>query len=98
MLMFNLTSSEITGNNIHNSNGASSADIRIFEGNSALDIELLFDELRAAQGVPNVPITVSQARGTHEAYATTAYLFQFRNADLSLRGEWADLGEMKKVE
>ncbi|MBI1913375.1 MAG: c-type cytochrome [Planctomycetes bacterium] len=54
-------------------------------GNSALDVQFLFDELSAAQGIPNLPITVSQARGTHEAFATTAYLFQFRNADLSLR-------------
>jgi hypothetical protein len=38
MLMFYLSSSEITGNNIHNSNGASSADIRIFDGNSNLSI------------------------------------------------------------
>jgi mono/diheme cytochrome c family protein len=54
-------------------------------GNGSLDIQFLFDELSAAQGIPNLPITVSQARGTHEAFATTTYLFQFRNADLSLR-------------
>jgi mono/diheme cytochrome c family protein len=54
-------------------------------GNSGLDIQLLFDELGAAQGIPNLPHTLSHVRGTHEAFAVSAYLFQFRDADLNLR-------------
>src|SRR5205807_1607617 len=55
-------------------------------GNSALDLQALFDEFFAAQGMRQVsPIPFSNVRGTSEASASAAYLFQFRNDDLSLR-------------
>ncbi len=39
MYLFNLVSSSITGNNIHNSTAGATADIRIFEGNNNLTIK-----------------------------------------------------------
>ena len=38
MVMFYLSSSQIIGNNIHDSTGASTADLRIFDGNTGLTI------------------------------------------------------------
>src|SRR5205814_688358 len=45
-----------------------------------------FDELAQAQGLrQDMPMPFSNVRGTSEASASAAYLFQFRNPDLSLR-------------
>jgi mono/diheme cytochrome c family protein len=55
-------------------------------GNNALDLQGLFDEFGEAQGLKQaVPVAFSRARGTSEATASSVYLFQFRNPDLSLR-------------
>ncbi len=53
--------------------------------NGSLDIQLLFDDFSAAQKMVSVPIPLSHVRGTHEAFAASAYLLQFRDADLNLR-------------
>ena len=62
-------------------------------GNSTLDIEALFVELTAVDGiVKKLPFTFSNVRGTNEADGFGVYLLGFRNADLSIRGEWKNLG------
>jgi mono/diheme cytochrome c family protein len=54
--------------------------------NSALDLQTLFDELAEAQGFKQtLPIPFSNVRGTTEAVASAAYLFRFRNPDLTMR-------------
>ncbi|HSQ54177.1 MAG TPA: hypothetical protein VLM40_00400 [Gemmata sp.] len=61
-------------------------------GNSALDIQALFEELAKVDNVAKkLPFTFANVRGTSEADAFGVYLLGFRNPDLSLR-EWKDLG------
>lgn len=55
-------------------------------GNTTLDMQTLLEDFASAQGIPNLmPFELSHVRGTTEAAASAAYLFQFRNPDLSLR-------------
>jgi cytochrome c5 len=55
-------------------------------GNSAVDLQTLFDDVAAAQGLKALaPYPLSHVRGTNEASASAVYLFQFRNPDLTLR-------------
>jgi mono/diheme cytochrome c family protein len=62
-------------------------------GNSTLDIQALFEELARADGMSGkLPFTFSNVRGTNEADGFGVYLLGFRNPDLSLSGEWKDLG------
>jgi hypothetical protein len=62
-------------------------------GNSALDVEALFSELSMADGRSGkLPFTFSNVRGTNEAGGFGVYLLGFRKPDLSLGGEWKDLG------
>jgi hypothetical protein len=62
-------------------------------GNSTLDIEALFSELNLADGRGGkLPFTFGNVRGTNEADGFGVYLLGFRNPDLSLKGEWKDLG------
>ncbi len=62
-------------------------------GNSTLDIQSLFSELAMADGRSGkLPFTFSNVRGTNEADGFGVYLLGFRKADLSLKGEWTDLG------
>jgi cytochrome c5 len=62
-------------------------------GNSTLDIQALFEDLAKADGLSGkLPFTFSNVRGTNEAGGFGVYLLGFRKADLSLRGEWKNLG------
>lgn len=62
-------------------------------GNSTLDIEALFSELAKTDGRSGkMPFTFSNVRGTNEADGFGVYLLGFRKPDLSLKGEWTDLG------
>jgi RoxA-like, cytochrome c-like len=55
-------------------------------GNASLDLQALFDDFAALQGMKELaPMPFSHVRGTTEASASAAYLFQFRNPDLSVR-------------
>ena len=55
-------------------------------GNSALDIQALFEDLNLASGrAARLPHTFSRVRGTSEAGAMAVFLHSFRNPDLSLR-------------
>jgi mono/diheme cytochrome c family protein len=61
-------------------------------GNSTLDIQTLFEELNAADGLPGLPFTFSNVRGTNEADGFGVYLLGFRDADLNVSGKWKNLG------
>ncbi|HEY1186429.1 MAG TPA: cytochrome c, partial [Gemmata sp.] len=62
-------------------------------GNSALDIQTLFEDLAKAEGLsPKLPFTFSNVRGTSEAGGFGVYLLGFRNPDLSLRAPRKELG------
>jgi hypothetical protein len=63
-------------------------------GNPSLDLQALFEELALAQGFRQpAPLPFSNVRGTTESAAAAAFLFQFRNPDLTIRaprkGEFA---------
>jgi len=54
-------------------------------GNASLDIQGLYDDLFAAEGIaPLARFTFGNVRGTIEAGAVVVYLMQFRDADLNL--------------
>ncbi|TMQ34079.1 MAG: c-type cytochrome [Planctomycetota bacterium] len=62
-------------------------------GNTALDIQALFEDLSAADGrSPKLPFTFCNVRGTSEAGAMSVYLFSWREPDLKLRRQPLDLG------
>src|SRR5262245_45660433 len=62
-------------------------------GNSTLDIQALFEDFGAAGGtVKKTPFTFANVRGTNEADGFGVYLLGFRKPDLSLSGEWKNLG------
>ncbi|MBY0525051.1 MAG: c-type cytochrome [Gemmataceae bacterium] len=62
-------------------------------GNASLDIETLFLDLAAAEGMPRrLPFTFSNVRGTSEAGAFSVYLLGMRDAELNLRAPRLDLG------
>ena len=62
-------------------------------GNSTLDIQALFEELARADGInKKLPFTFGNVRGTNEADGFGVYLLGFRKPDLSLSGEWKNLG------
>jgi len=55
-------------------------------GNSALDMQSLYEELAAADGLPPVmPLSLCNVRGTSEASNFAVYLMQFRDAELRHR-------------
>jgi mono/diheme cytochrome c family protein len=55
-------------------------------GNSTLDLQALFEDLNLASGRPGkLPHTITNVRGTNEAFAMTVSLFSLRNTDLSMR-------------
>jgi hypothetical protein len=54
-------------------------------GNASVDLQALFEDLNAASGLDKLPFTVTNVRGTNEAFAMTEFLVGFRNPDLSLR-------------
>ena len=55
-------------------------------GNSSLDMQLLYDELAAADGRRRgTPFPFSNVRGTTEAGAMSVFLHQYRDEDLNLR-------------
>jgi mono/diheme cytochrome c family protein len=55
-------------------------------GNSALDIQALFEDLARASGLPGkLPFTFSNMRGTTEAGTMAVYLLARREPDLGLR-------------
>ena len=52
-------------------------------GNCSLDMQSLYEELAAADGLdPVMPLTLCNARGTSEASNFAIYLMQFRDAEL----------------
>ncbi len=54
-------------------------------GNSTLDLQALYEDLSAADGLlRGTPFTFSHVRGTTEAAAMSIYLFRFRDPDLNL--------------
>lgn len=62
-------------------------------GNSSLDLQTLFDEMAKMDGrSTGAPYAASNVRGTTEAGGFGVYLLGLRNADLSFRGEWKNLG------
>jgi mono/diheme cytochrome c family protein len=62
-------------------------------GNSSLDIQSLFEDLAAADGIiKKLPFTFSNVRGTNEADGFGVYLLGYRNPDLSLNTKWKNLG------
>jgi hypothetical protein len=62
-------------------------------GNSALDVQAIFEELARADGLSGkLPFTFTNVRGTSEAGGFGVYLLGFRNADLSLRTPRKELG------
>jgi hypothetical protein len=62
-------------------------------GNASLDLQALYDEMYAADGMPfRFPFRFSNARGTVEAGALLGYLMQFRDADLRLLKQPLKLG------
>jgi mono/diheme cytochrome c family protein len=62
-------------------------------GNASLDLQALFDEMYAADGMPfRVPFRFSNARGTVEAGALLGYLMQFRDTDLRILKQPLKLG------
>lgn len=62
-------------------------------GNTSLDIQALFEDLSAADGIPfRTPFAFSRVRGTSEAGAMAVYLLGFREPDLSLRRQRLELG------
>jgi|GEM_PF-3132815 len=55
-------------------------------GNSALDMQSLYEELAAADGLPPImPLSLCNVRGTSEASNFAVYLMQFRDAELRHR-------------
>ena len=53
-------------------------------GNCSLDMQSLYEDLAAADGLdPVMPLTLCNARGTSEASNFAIYLMQFRDAELS---------------
>ncbi|HEV3205289.1 MAG TPA: cytochrome c [Gemmataceae bacterium] len=55
-------------------------------GNASLDLQSLFDDLSAADGVRlDVPFQFSYVRGTIDPVNPTTFLFQFRDENLNLR-------------
>jgi mono/diheme cytochrome c family protein len=55
-------------------------------GNASLDLQSMFEDLAAANGMKSLtPFAVSHVRGMIEAEAVVLYLMQFRDADLNLR-------------
>ncbi|MCE9566220.1 MAG: c-type cytochrome [Planctomycetes bacterium] len=62
-------------------------------GNSSLDIQSLFVDLAAADGIiKKLPFTFSNVRGTNEADGFGVYLLGYRNPDLTLNPKWKNLG------
>jgi len=62
-------------------------------GNTALEIQGLFEELARADGVvKKLPFAFSNVRGTNEADGFGVYLLGFRNPDLTLKSTWTNLG------
>ncbi len=61
--------------------------------NTSLDIQALFEDMTASDGLPGrMPFTFTQVRGTTEAGAMGVYLLGRRNPDLTLRAKSHDLG------
>jgi mono/diheme cytochrome c family protein len=55
-------------------------------GNSALDIQALFEDLNEASGrPPKMPMTMCNVRGTNEAGTVAVLLLSFREPDLKVR-------------
>jgi mono/diheme cytochrome c family protein len=62
-------------------------------GNSALDIQALFNEMgKAGGGMSKTPFTFSRMRGTSEAGGMAVFLLSHREPDLSIRFKALDLG------
>jgi hypothetical protein len=61
-------------------------------GNSALDIQSLFEDFNKVDGLPKPPFTFGNVRGTNEADGFGVYLLGYRNPDLSISGKWVNLG------
>jgi len=55
-------------------------------GNASLDMQSLYEDLAAADGMePLMPLTLCNSRGTSEASNFAVYLMQFRDAELRYR-------------
>ena len=62
-------------------------------GNTALDLQALFEDLAVADGrSPKLPFTFSNVRGTSEAGAISVYLLGWRDPDLKMRKSRLELG------
>jgi hypothetical protein len=61
-------------------------------GNTALDVQALFEDLNAGSNLPShLPLRFSNVRGTSEAGAFAVYLLERRNPDLTFRSPHLDL-------
>jgi hypothetical protein len=61
-------------------------------GNSTLDIQALFEDLSAADGIgKRLPFTFCNVRGTSEAGAMSVFLLGWREPDLKMRTSFLDL-------
>jgi hypothetical protein len=62
-------------------------------GNASVDIQALFEDLAVADGrSPSLPFTFCNVRGTSEAGAIAAFLFGWREPDLTMRTSRLELG------
>ncbi len=62
-------------------------------GNTALDMQALYEEMAKADGRPiKAPFTFTNVRGTSEAGGMAVYLLALRNPDLSMRSTSLNLG------
>jgi hypothetical protein len=66
--------------------GSIAGKVVIGLGNSALDMQSLYEEMAAADGMePVMPLALCNARGTSEASNFAIYLMQFRDSELRHR-------------
>jgi mono/diheme cytochrome c family protein len=66
--------------------GAIAGQSYIGLGNASLDIQSLYDDLAAGDGLMRgTPFTFSNVRGTSEAGAMAVYLLQYRDAELNVQ-------------
>lgn len=62
-------------------------------GNNSLDLQTFFEDMNKADGNKKpLAFKFGNSRGTNEAGAVSVFLFGFRNADLSIKTSWTNLG------
>ena len=72
--------------------GATHGQSHLGLGNSVLDVQAVFEDLNAVDGLPALPFRFSNSRGTSEAGTMSVYLIGKRNPDLTFRARPVALG------